>query len=276
MRLSNVETLNTRLPDSFSQMLLTGGLQALSSDNPIRAHLFAATMREIVGHLLGSLAPDDDLIRTTWFVEEADRPTRRQRITFAIQGGLSAETVDKLEFDADEMHETVTSAIKQLNKRTHVRPSTLLVDPLEIELFANDVVDAVLEFFNAIDEMRATVGRAVVDNASAPVLASFVRESNCMIDELSTHSYVEQVEITEVRVKSIGLLEIEYEAEGLVYVELNYGSSTDREKGDGASMRDEYPFTCSMTGAVDDLSKMYDVVAIEVDTSSFYADDADD
>jgi hypothetical protein len=268
--LARPTALEELLPDDFSKTLLAGGLAVLGSDNPIRAHLFAAALREAVGHLLHSLAPDEDLIQAIWFKKEADRPTRRQRMTYSIQGGIADEMVERLGIDATNMHRDAGRVIAELNKRTHVRPNTLLTDSEEIDAFARDVVDAVIDFLHAIRDMRGAVAEAVVHNASMPVFASFVQESNDMIDLLSTHSFVEQVDVTEVRVLGIGLCEIEYEAEGIVYVELNYGSGSDRARGEGATMRDEYPFKCRMTGAVSDLSDIHDVSEMEVDTSSFY------
>lgn len=266
----NSAALEELLPDDFSKTLLAGGLAVLASGIPIRAHLFAAALREVVGHLLQSLAPDEDLTQAVWFTKEADRPTRRQRMKYAIQGGVSDDMADKLGIDTSDMHRDVGAVIAELNKRTHVRPNTLLTDRAEVDAFANDVVDAVIDFLHAIKDMRDAVADAVVHNASMPVFGSFLQESNDVIDVLSTHSFVEQVDVTEVRVLGIRLHEIEYEAEGTVYVELNYGSSSDRAQGEGATMHDEYPFKCRMSGAVTDLADIHDVTKMEVDTSSFY------
>lgn len=266
----NATALEELLPDDFSKTLFSGALEVLKSGNPIRAHLFGAAVREIVGHLLHEMAPDEELKQASWFTDEEDRPTRKQRMTFAIQGGLSDATVGNLGMDASEMHKAMAAATRELNRRTHVRPKTLLIDRGEIEKFANDVVDAVIEFLQAIDEFRDAVAEAVLHAASAPVFGSFLAESNDMIDALSTHSFVEHVEVEEVRVVRIGAAEIEYEAEGTVYVQLNYGSGSDRARGEGATIQDSYPFSCKMTGSVDDLEDIHDVSDMEVDTSSFY------
>ncbi|HET9640335.1 MAG TPA: hypothetical protein VFP12_14140 [Allosphingosinicella sp.] len=270
MPVKNAVPLENMLPDAFSKTLLAGGLEVLETANPIRAHLFAAALREVVGYLLQEMAPDEELAEAPWFVLDGDRPTRKQRMTFAIQGGMSVSTVDELGVDAADMHKEMSTAIGELNKRTHVRPGTLLVDPGQIEAFADGVVDAVIEFRQIVADMRDAVAGAVVHNASAPVFGSFLQEANDMIDALSTHSFVEQVDVEEVRVVRIGAYEITYEAEGTVYVELNYGSSSDRARGEGATTTDSYPFKCKMMGSVDDLSDIHDVCDIEVDTASFY------
>jgi hypothetical protein len=168
------------------------------------------------------------------------------------------------------MHKEMASAIRELNKRTHVRPKTLFTNPVEIEQFANGVIDAVIEFLQTVEEFRAAVAKAVVHNASTPVFGSFLAGSNDMIDALSSHSYVQEVEVEEVRVVRIGAAEIEYKAEGTVHVELNYGSGSDRARGEGATIQDSYPFTCKLTGGVSDLKDIHEVTGMDVDTSSFY------
>jgi len=264
------DALREQLPDDFSRLLLDGGLQVLVGANPIRAHLFAAALREVVTYLLHGMAPDGEVEKASWYVEEADRPTRRQRTTFAVQGGMPDKTVSALGVDVTEMHRSMKREMAELNKRTHVKPGTLLTDVNEIESFATEVVAAVSEFLYAVSDLRESVADAVVHGASAQVFGAFLQESNDIIDLLSTHSVVEQVDVEGVRVLSIGAADIEYEAEGTVYVELNYGSGSDRAAGDGATMTDDYPFKCRMTGGVVNVNEIHHVSDMEVDTSSFY------
>lgn len=266
------DSFREMLPDDFSKVLLDGGLEVLAGKNPIRAHLFAAVMREVLTYLLHEMAPDDELEAVPWFEKQADRPTRRQRMTFAIQGGLSDALVTELGVDASDMHRRVAAEVAELNKRTHVKPGTLLTEDTEIRDFASDVIAAVAEFLEVISDMRDAVAEAVVHGASEQVFGSFLQESNDVIDLLSSHSFVEQVDVESVRVLKIGAHEVTYEAEGVIYVELNYGSASDRAAGDGATMNDDYPFKCRMTGSVIDPKDIHAVFDMNVDTSSFYED----
>ncbi len=267
MAVEKIGELEARLPDDHSRTMLRGGLMVLESENPIRAHLFAAALRELVGHLLHSAAPDTDVMAAPWFEleEDQERPTRRQRATFAIQGGLPNETVERLGLEADDMHRDMGKAMTALNKRTHVRPDTLLTDAQEIEKFANQVVAAVLDFLDAIAEMYEKVADAVVDDASLPVFASFLVESNETIDILSNRSIVDGADVEAVRVIKIGVDSIEYEAEGTIHVELNYGP-----RDDAVSATDSFPFKCKMTGRVDPLKTIDSVSDMDVDTRDFY------
>jgi hypothetical protein len=265
MAVARIEELEAKLPNDYCRTVLKGGLMVLESENPIRAHLFAAALRELVGYLLHSAATDDEVMAAPWYKPEEDRPTRRQRTTFAIQGGLSDTAVDRLGVDPADMHRDLAKAISLLNKRTHLRPETLLTDEREIQAFAEQVVAAVLEFLDTIADLRDTISEAVVDDASLPVFETFLMESNETIDILSSRSIVEGTDVESVRVIKIGAKSIDYEAEGTIHVELNY-----RPRDDGASMSDSFPFKCKLTGRLEPLKAIDSVSDMNIDTRSFY------
>ena len=267
-----LDQLRSILPDAFSLTLLDSAINVLGSKNPIRAHLFATAIRELLGHILYSKAPDNAVMAASWFVKEGEeeRPTRRQRATFAIQGGMTAELVEQLGVDASDMQKNLGAAVTQLNKRTHVREDTVLHDPDEITAFADEVGSAVLDFLATIDEMRSIVADSVMHTVSADVFSKFLEETVDDIDILSTHTQVEGVQVDHVEVSSIGVDSIEYSAEGTVYVTLIYGSGSDHEKGDGATIADNFPFTCNLSGSITNLTEITDVSDLEVDTSSWF------
>jgi hypothetical protein len=66
--------LRERLPDEFSRQLLDGALIAIGQkDNPVRAHQFAATLRQLIDHVLECLAPTADVMRCPWFNRKRER-----------------------------------------------------------------------------------------------------------------------------------------------------------------------------------------------------------
>ncbi|WP_245515519.1 hypothetical protein [Rhizobium deserti] len=89
------------------------------------------------------------------------------------------------------------------------------------------------------------------------------------MDELSTHTIVDEVVADDIRVVEIGPKQIKLDVRRTVYVELNYGSGSDFRRGDGASMRDKYPFSVAMAAAMTDL-KPGIVGRAAVDNSSFF------
>lgn len=265
-----VQELEDNLPDAFSRTLLKGGLEALNSENPIRAHLFATALRELIGHLLHLFAPDQEVSNCGWFRPEAEKPTRRQRATYAIQGGLPDATVSTLGIDPRWLHSEMRDAFAELNKRTHVRVDTVLSDAKEIEDFQRQVLTAVNEFLSTIHELRAELVSSIQSHANSVVFEKLIEETVAEIDLLSTHSLIEHVEVEELEVEEIRAREILYRASGSVIVELNYGSGSDRANDMGATMSEEYPFTCAIEGSVDDLENLLHANDVKVDTSSFY------
>ncbi|MBD9490487.1 hypothetical protein [Ensifer sp. ENS11] len=119
------------LLDEFSKEVLKGSLMAYKAlDNPLRLSQFSAGIRELIGHTLSTLAADDDVKASSWFVVETPdgRPTRRQRVKFGLQGGMTDAAIAALQVDTAEIDVDVRKVVDGLSKYTHVRPDTLKVD----------------------------------------------------------------------------------------------------------------------------------------------------
>lgn len=118
------------LIDDFARNLLVGAQRVLGdAPNPVRHHMFAATVRELFSYTLHHLAPDDEVKECGWYEvsEGQKRPTRRQRVQYAIHGGLDLEFVQEtLLLDVDDMSANVIDAIDTLSRYTHARPDTLI------------------------------------------------------------------------------------------------------------------------------------------------------
>lgn len=279
------ETLSAKLPDDFSRKVLAGSLGASwDSANPIRANLFAAGLRELVTYVLHSLAPDELVKACGWYQDQRprreadakkrgaayqDRPTRIDRMVYATQGGLSDDFLEKIGLDVDADHKTLREMVDELSKYTHMRPGSLVEGDQAVSAFMEAAIHAVLRFHKAIETVRSAVIDLVSENineeADAKLTETIVQE----LDELSTHTTVEEVVADEIRVTVLGPREIEFYVKGTVYVQLNYGSSSDFRRGDGASMSDKYPFSVRMGAAMSDFIP-YALEAVSVDNSSFY------
>src|SRR6266404_3088601 len=91
-----IAALKARAIDDFSQSCLEGARRALADpDNPLRLNFFSTALRTLFEHLMDTLAPNDAVVRSSWYKSERDdgKPTRGQRIAFAIQGGFAEEFV---------------------------------------------------------------------------------------------------------------------------------------------------------------------------------------
>lgn len=262
--------LAPRLPDDFSRTLFAGAAAALKADNPLRAHHFATSIRELIGHLLHTLAPDDLVTQAPWYRAEEERPTRRQRAMFAVQGGLSDALVESVGLDTSEMQSALSNAFKELHKNTHVREGTLLQDQDAIDAFAENACTAVIIFLDMIDELRTLLGNSAVHTIGPGVFERFIESTVDDLDILSTHTQIEGVQIEAVEAASIGLNVIRYTVAGTVYVTLVFGSGSDFDRGDGATLSESFPFTCLVEGSVEKFDQLTEISDLDVDTSSWF------
>jgi len=280
-----VERLTALLPNDFTKMVLSGSLRALQDDNnPIRVNLFALAIREMVRHVLDMRAPEADVRSCTWFKEamklklskaseqerrSLDIVTRKDRMIYATQGGLRDELLAELHIDTQGMHDALLATVRKLSKHVHMEPSSMLPPSASVVELANEVLTAVAEFLEAVDQFRAEIGEAVSGAVNDEALDSFLRATYDSLDELSTHMQVDGVEVDAIKVIGIGASKVYLEASGTVYVELVYGSGADERRGDGARISDNYPFTMMLSASTTDLKDLQSGQGY-VNTDSFY------
>lgn len=100
------------------------------------------------------------------------------------------------------------------------------------------------------------------------LLAEAIRADPDDLDLLSTHTFVEEVEDIQVNALDMGADGVSVTGEGVVYVELNSGSESERDRGDGHSSFDSFPF--EFTIRLDKELQPLEAPRIVIDTSSFY------
>lgn len=261
--------------DAFIEVMLKGAFRvALDRGNPIRGNLFAGAMRELVTHVLHTLAPDRDVAACDWYALQKDTkgPTRAQRAAYITHGGLLPKFVkDQLGLDPKETSKPLIEAMDRLNRLTHVKRETVLSDGGEIRRLAADALDALLELFSSARECRGEVERELSSYVDQAVLDRLIGDVVQELDELSTHTQIDEHQSEDIEVIEIGPTEISFEVTGTVYVTLLYGSGSDRRRGDGAEIDDSYPYRAVVVSrAATPTVFSEDAVTIEVDNSSFY------
>src|SRR3546814_14972169 len=69
--------LKPRLATDFQRKLLAATMQSIQDvSNPLRLNNFSASFRELFRHVLVKLAPDDQVIATSWFVPDRSEARR--------------------------------------------------------------------------------------------------------------------------------------------------------------------------------------------------------
>lgn len=264
--------LRTRLNDPFADTLMDGALRVLlSEDNPARVHLFALAMRELMGYLLHKLAPDDEVEKCSWFksLTPNGKPSRKQRMQYAIRGGIEASKLPDNEAIEGEFLKELMETIDELSKLTHVRPDTLVKDQHEAVEIAHRTVGDFATLVDLVHDARREFCSAIIEHVSAHTFDTFLHEVFSELDILSTHTRAEHSEVERVYVEKITHNTVFFRAEGWVEVELNYGSGGDRRRGEGASIGDSFPFQARFEADVSDFLKLKNAT-YEVDTSSWY------
>ena len=265
------EEIEGQLEGGFEKELFVAALKNLDDcDNPLRFNNFAYAMRELVRHIMARLAPDDEVRACDWYKEETGRNngiSRRQRVYYAVQGGLSDEYVtDELCLDVGYIHRRLRDSIDTLNKHTHIEENTFNLGNEEVEGLVRETLTAVVSLFQTITECRNILAEAFRESIDATVVNAAISETILSIDELATHHSIDAVYTEDVHVRLIDAYFIYFVAEGTVECELQWGSNSDLRHGDGGTLEQAFPFTCELTSPVDNPS------GIETEEYSFAAD----
>jgi len=269
-----VERLKSHLADEFSRGLLQGALDALVQPNVnTRVQHFSVSMRELSNHSLETLAPDDDAIQgCSWYKHDktANGPTRRQRALYASRGGLTDAFIRKeLDLDPKDFHQDFASAFKELNKRTHLRPNTVITDPAKIEDFANEGLGALCEIFDVAKQIREQLCKKIEAHLHDEAVKQFLNETIDSLDILGGRYETGIVFPEEMRVVSINANQIRYEVSGSVDVTIHWGAGDD-----SASMDENFPFACNTAAPVTTpLTFDSNLTEMKVDTTGWHGGD---
>lgn len=270
--------IEKELPDDFSKTVLKGAILVLKDDqNPLRLNLFSSSLRELISHVLDTLAPTTEIEQCSWYVIEAgtSKPTRRQRAIYATQGGLSFKFVGgTLCLNPEELHDRVIEAINDLNKHTHVRPTTITSDQDEIEKFSTETLKALAGFFDTIHRCRQDVCEAICDHVYSVVTDYLVSETLEPIYEIATHYWIDGYSVEDIAVEAVDHHTIWYKIEGSITVGLQWGSDSDYRNDMGARGEESFPFTCELSAPVATPEKFFESTSergrIHVDNSEWF------
>ena len=249
------ELVAAELVTEFERKLFESAVRNLQdAGNPLRFNNFAYAMRELVRHVLSRLAPDDEVRSCGWYSPEtchANGISRRQRVYYAVQGGLhDAYVKHQLGLDIGEIHRTLRDAVDNLSKHTHIEESTFDLPNQLIEGFVLDTFTAFLDLFSTIKECRRVLVSALWEHIDKSVLNAALYETILSIDELATHHWIEQVYTEEIAVIGIDATEIQFVADGSIECTLRWGSNSDMRRGDAVEMSESFPFTCNLVSSV--------------------------
>src|SRR6202051_3163930 len=233
-----VAALKLKIDDQFSGWAIEGSLRALADhENPLRLNFFSTGMRILFEHLMNTLSPEDEVVKASWFTPERrdGKPSRGQRVFFAIQGGLSETFVkDELKVDLPPLRTCLTDAFAELSKHVHGGENTIIRDQAGQDTVAERTAAAMGAFLDALRECREAVLKPIAEALDRVAVDTLLSDAMLEVDELATHFSVDELYVDTVTVSTIGADKITYKVAGSVEVTLQWGSNSDVRRGDGA------------------------------------------
>jgi hypothetical protein len=143
-----------------------------------------------------------------------------------------------------------------------------LVDPDEIEDFSNEVISALSNVFDTIDDIKQRISDTVSVELHGQATSAFINQTIETLGEVSTHYETGAVWIDDVKVLSLDADRIKYRIKGNVAVTLLYGSGSDRANDTGAEIAESFPYDCQTLASASDPTKFdAEQTTMEVDTT---------
>ncbi len=269
-----------RLSEGFEYDLFKASIHNLDdSSNKLRFNNFAYSIRELTRHILARLAPDKNVLNTSWFKPadkaHSDHITRKQRMQYAIQGGLSNDYVsESLGIDVNEIEKKINDTIDVLSKYTHINPDTFYIESDSIESMAVEVLESVDLLFQTIDECRAQLTTSLEKHIDKAVIGNLFYDTIDSIDYLATHYTIDSFSVDEIKLLDLDDNIVYFNATGTVDVKLQYGSDGDLRRGDGMTMNESFPFRGDFYGRIVDKMAKFELETdtFEVDTDSHWGE----
>jgi len=265
------------LKSKFEIELFESALKNLEDEeNKLRYNNFAYSIRELSRHFLNSLSPENSVKACSWYkkLTDDDKPTRAQRIKYAIQGGLSDEFLSEKYFDIDELKEVIKNTkdiIGSLSKYTHINEDIFDLSKIEVETKSKEVLIIFSEFVETIDSYKQDLKSSLSGDIDNHVLNEIVWTNFGEIDILAPHHLIEYSELEDYEVEDINNEFVTVSVNGYLYVTLEYGSKKEQRAGDGLDIHESFPFTgiVKYTIGTEFPSSNYEVEDLNVDTDSW-------
>ncbi|ODM31422.1 hypothetical protein A6779_17820 [Marinobacter adhaerens] len=246
-----IEEFNSHLSTDFENELFVSALRNYCSHgNPLRFHNFSFAMRELLRHVLNRKAPDSKVRKCIWFSPQLDDPekaTRGQKLKYCMQGGIQDHLLsEEIREDVKESISSYQDQIEALNSYTHVGEATLGISPRSSYQSLKKVIVTFNNAMSIIEDGKRDVLDHIPETLFDYVRDELTNEIPNSLDELSSHSVIDWINFEGFQVVDVDEQFLYIIGDGTVHVTLQYGSSSDLKRGDGAIINDSFPlqFDC--------------------------------
>ncbi|MGX9522277.1 pPIWI-associating nuclease domain-containing protein [Vibrio mediterranei] len=275
---SFIRAFTVHLETEFEKRLFESALRNYCSmGNPIRFNNFAFAMRELLKHVLARKAPEEKVKQCVWFKPDVNNngyPTRRQQLKYCMQAGLQDNLLsDDIKDDINELINQYNEHISELNGYTHISDNTYGEDPRESYKKLKSVVSTFNEAMEIIEQGKSEVLEYIPERLGDFVEQEITSEIPEALDELSSHTFVEEVQLDGFEIDSIDHEFVYITGSSTAYVTLNYGSNSDRKRGDGHSMNEDFPVSFKCKAKVNNPKRAFVIRdSISVSNASWFGE----
>ncbi|MFC1510220.1 hypothetical protein ACFL49_00985 [Candidatus Omnitrophota bacterium] len=274
------KAIGEKLTDPFESELFKSVLANLDSQgNRLRFNNFCYSIRELLRLILHRHSPDEGRIkRCIWYEHKngdvSQKISRKDRARFAVQGGLSNDYLkERFNIDMKIVYRELIQSINELCKYTHIERETFNLDAKMIIEKEDEILKPFYDFLHSLEECTLLIVSSLHRGIHEAVIHECLRESIVALDELSSHSSVEEIWINDSQILSIDEENVKILVCGQLECGLQWGSNGDVRRGDGAVGSVSFPFTCELWACVADLDDlMVDEDSLHVDVSSWWDD----
>ena len=268
------------LSSEFEIKLFESAIYNLNdTKNKLRYNNFAYSIRELSRHFLHRLAPDENLKQCEWFeiITENGKPSRTQRIKYAIQGGISDQILNEFGLNLKDINDDIKSikkTIDSLSKFTHINPETFDIKDEEVTKMSTKVLSEFNKFVERIETCRQELKQFLDGKIESHMISGVVHNYYENVDILAPHHSIRFSEVSEYHVIGIDHTEIMVEVFGNIYFTLEYGSRKERQEGDGLDMQESFPFETKIYYGISNNfpSDEYRIEEFDVDTQEWYGE----
>lgn len=202
------------------------------SNSLLRVNYFACAMREIFQKSFYILAPDEEVLKCSWFEPmKQNKPkyiARNQKIYYVCFRGIPESVLETLDIDYQEDLEGIGSLYEKLSNYVHIKNFITDCDADFQITVINDIQNTYCQLMDLFKETCAKLEK-VLEEAIREECTNEIMFGGEIpeIDIIAPKYYVDHTDINKVTVENINSKNIEVIAEGDVFVSLCYAEKSD-------------------------------------------------
>lgn len=243
-----------------------------NSHNPLRLSNFACNIRELLREKMSLVAPDEEVLSCKWckgeYLDNEENPTRKARLRYYLLSNMDNKLLDPI--FKEKIKDIETKYIKHINtlsKYTHVTRKTFYIKNEEIEKQFIEIIDLLTFIIEFIEASKTLTNRSIEEflyyDISNHVYNDYLDSE---LDLLSTHTRVDDVPSIQFSIDDITRDYIHISGTAELDICLQYGSESDRRRGDGDAFNMSFDLDFTVTIDINDFdTKEYHYEPVNTD-----------